>query len=423
MLRPVLAAYREAFSGLPRATWVLAAVCFVHRSGTMVLPFLALYLTTRRGMSPGEAGVVLSLYGVGSGIGAFWGGRLTDRFGARSVQVGSLVLAGVGFLLLGQLARPGAIRVACLLLAVAAEAFRPANSVAFANAVEPGRWTQAFALRRLAVNLGMTCGPALGGVLAARDYGLLFFVDAGTCLAAGALLAALPAGAPPALAAPERSGGRSPWSDPPFLVLLLACIAFASVLYQFVATFPLALREVHRLAEPQIGSVYAINTVMIVLVEMVLVRQLAHRRPLRVAAWGSLLFCGGFALLPLGRGYPFVAATVMVWTLGEMLSMPFFETVVAARGDERSRGSYLGSYSFAFSIAFAAAPLAGMALYERIGPVALFAGYGAIGVALWVALRALSGWLDPAPDASRAAATPAPPLAAAAVGAQEPPGP
>jgi predicted MFS family arabinose efflux permease len=423
MLRPVIAAYREAYSGLPRATWVLAAVCFVHRSGTMVLPFLALYLITRRGMSPGEAGVVLSLYGVGSGIGAFWGGRLTDRFGARVVQVASLVLAGVGFLLLGQLVRPGAIRVACLLLAIAAEAFRPANSVAFANAVEPGRWTQAFALRRLAVNLGMTCGPALGGVLAAREYGLLFLADGGTCLAAGGLLAALYRDSEPATASPARARGRSPWSDPPFLVLLLACTAFASVLYQFVATFPLALRQLHRLAEPQIGSVYAINTVMIVLVEMVLVRRLSHRRPLRVAAWGSLLFCGGFALLPLGRGYPFVAATVVVWTIGEMLSMPFFETVVAARGDERSRGSYLGSYNFAFSVAFAGAPIAGMALYERIGPVTLFAGYGAIGVALWVALRAVSRWLDPAAPGATPLSTPAAPPAPAAVAAREPSGP
>jgi predicted MFS family arabinose efflux permease len=394
MLRPVLDAYRDAFSGLPRAAWVLAAVCFVHRSGTMVMPFLALYLTARRGMTPGEAGVVLSLYGVGAGVGAFWGGRLTDRFGPLRVQVASLALAGVGFLLLGQLDRPALIRIAAFLLATAAEAFRPANSVAFAAAVEPVRWTQAFTLQRLAFNLGMTCGPALGGVLAARDYGLLFQVDGGTCLAAAALLAALGRSPLPAAASTEGAAGLSPWRDGPFLVFLAACTAFASVLYQFFATFPLALRELHRLAEPQIGSVYAINTVIIVLFEMILVRRLSRRRPLATAAWGALLFCGGLAMLPLARGYAFVAFTVVVWTVGEMLTLPFFQTVVAARGDERSRGSYLGSYSFAFSVAFAGAPLAGMALYELIGPVALFAGYGAIGAGLWVALRALSPRLD-----------------------------
>jgi predicted MFS family arabinose efflux permease len=421
MLRPVLTAYREAFSGLPRATWVLAAVCLVHRAGTMVLPFLALYLTARRGMTPGEAGLVLSLYGIGSGVGAFWGGRLTDRFGPRHVQMASLVLAGLGFLLLGQLDRPGTIRAAALLLATAAEAFRPANSVAFANAVEPGRWSQAFALRRLAINLGMTCGPALGGVLAARDYGLLFLVDGGTCLAAGALLAALYRPAAPTLAERSRTGGRSPWRDGPFLGLLLACTTFAAVLYQFFATYPLALRDLHRMPEPQIGSVYAINTVLIVLVEMVLVRQLSRRRPLAVAAWGGLLFCGGFALLPFGHGYAFVAATVVVWTVGEMLTMPFLETVVASRGDERSRGSYLGSYNFAFSVAFAGAPLLGMALYERVGPRILFAGCGLLGIVLWLGLRALARWLEPAAagaaDDAATPASPAPPLAPAAAAA------
>jgi predicted MFS family arabinose efflux permease len=80
-MRRLLAAYREAYSGIPRGPWVLAAVCFVNRCGTMVLPFLALYLTSQRGFSPAGAGMVLSLYGVGSGVGAFYGGRLTDRLG------------------------------------------------------------------------------------------------------------------------------------------------------------------------------------------------------------------------------------------------------------------------------------------------------------------------------------------------------
>src|SRR5258705_13216290 len=83
-MRGVVNAYRDAYSGLPRATWVLAAVCFVNRCGTMVLPFLMLYLTSQRGFSAAASGVVLSLYGVGAGGGAVSGGVLTDWLGARS---------------------------------------------------------------------------------------------------------------------------------------------------------------------------------------------------------------------------------------------------------------------------------------------------------------------------------------------------
>ncbi len=389
-MRRLLAAYREAYRGLPRCNWVLAAVCFVNRAGTMVLPFLALYLTSRRGLSTTAAGVVLSLYGAGAGVGTFWGGRLSDRFGPKHVQVASLGLAGLGFVLLGQLEGTTAIRLVVFALAVANEAFRPANSAAFAAQAPRERWTQAFSLRRLALNLGMTCGPALGGVLAAHDYGLLFLVDGGTCILAAVLLALLDRSPAPAGARVKPPAAASPWRDGAFLALLGVAVTYSAVLYQFFSTYPLALRELHHLREPQIGSVYAINTVLIVVCEMLLVRRLAGRPPLRIAAWGMLFFCGGFALLPFGRGYLFVAATVVVWTLGEMLTMPFLETTVAERGDPQTRGAYLGTYSFAFSISFAGAPLLGAYLYQHFGPMPLFAGFGAVGALNWLALRALA---------------------------------
>ncbi len=404
----MLAAYREAYSGLPRATWVLAAVCFVNRCGTMVLPFLMLYLTSQRGFSAFGGGVVVTLYGIGAGVGAFCGGVLTDRLGAKRVQVASLAFAGLGFLLLGQLRAPLWIQLAAFALGAVNESFRPANGAAFAAAVRPEQVTQALTLRRLALNLGMSCGPMLGGFLAARDYAWLFHVDGGTCLLAAGLLAVLDRSPAPALfATAETVPASSPWRDGAFLMLLLLVAGHATVLYQFFSTYPLALHELHGLPEPQIGGVYLINTLLIVALEMVLVQRLALAAPLRVAAWGMLLFAGGFALLPFGRGYTFVAATVVVWTFGEMLTMPFLETVAAGRGDARSRGRYLGAFNLAYAVSFAAAPALGAWIYQRFGAVPLFAGIGAVGVAMWLGLRALSPRLarprsEDGPDAADA---------------------
>ena len=412
MLRPVLHAYRDAFTGLPRGAWVLAAVCFVHRSGTMVLPFLALYLTTRRGFSAAEAGLVLSLYGLGSGAGAFLGGQATDRWGTHRVQAASLALAGVGLFVLGRLETRAAILVAMPFVAIAAEAFRPANSTAFAEQAPPERWSQAFAVRRLAVNLGMTLGPGIGGLLAARDYQLLFVVDAITCgLAAGLLVVAGRSPAQPrpvlAAAAGPALAPRSPWRDPPYLALLGLTLCLQLVFMQVLSTYPLALRDLHAFTEPMTGSVYAINTVLIVLFEMVLVRRLASLPPLEVARWGALLMCGGFALLPFGHGYLFVALTVVVWTAGEMTTLPFFETVAAGRGDDRSRGRYLGAYNLAIALSFGLAPLIGTVIYERAGAVAFWSGCGALGVLVWAAMRPVARWLA-ASRAAEAAAEPRP---------------
>ena len=91
MLRTVVRSYRDAFSGIPRQVWVLASCLFVNRLGMMVLPFLELYLTDERRLGIEEAGRLVALYGVGSILGVTCGGWLTDRFGARRVQLASLV--------------------------------------------------------------------------------------------------------------------------------------------------------------------------------------------------------------------------------------------------------------------------------------------------------------------------------------------
>jgi predicted MFS family arabinose efflux permease len=395
----LLRAYRDGFSGLPRGVWLLALVCFVQRSGTMVLPFLALYLTSSRGFSTAEAGRALMLYGVGSGIGTLVVGQLTDRFGALRMMALTLTLAGVGLLVLGQLETRLAIVLAVPVVALVAEGFRPASSTAFTQQAPPERWSQAFALRRLAINLGMTCGPAVGGLLAAHDYRLLFVVDGATCFLAAAVLL-IGAWATGAAAAPLRpipvvkqaapTTLRSPWADRPYLGLMACYFALSLVFLQLLSTYPIALRDLHGFTPPMVGSIFAINTILIVFCEMLLVKRLAHARPLVVAAWGSLLLGGGFALLPLGRGYLFVALTVVVWTIGEMTTLPFLETTAAARGEDATRGRYLGAYNFAFALGFGFAPLLGTAIYERVGPVAFWAGCGAVGVAIFAGLRLLA---------------------------------
>jgi hypothetical protein len=160
------------------------------------------------------------------------------------------------------------------------------------------------------------------------------------------------------------------------------------------------LRDLHAFTEPMTGSVYAINTVLIVVCEMLLVRRLAAARPLAVAGWGGLLLCGGFGLLPFGHGYLFVALTVVIWTAGEMLTMPFLETVAAGRGQDATRGRYLGAYNLSFALAFGLAPLVGTWLYERLGAVPFWSGCGALGLVVWAGLRLvaprLAGGVRPA---------------------------
>ena len=87
----IISIYVDSFAGLNRSVWLLSFIMFINRAGAMVLPFMSLYLTKSLNFSLTEAGYVMAAYGVGSILGAYLGGQLTDRFGFYHVQLYSLI--------------------------------------------------------------------------------------------------------------------------------------------------------------------------------------------------------------------------------------------------------------------------------------------------------------------------------------------
>jgi MFS family permease len=132
--------------------------------------------------------------------------------------------------------------------------------------------------------------------------------------------------------------------------------------------------------------------VVIVLFEMVLVHGLQARDPVRVVGVGAVFTCIGFGLLPLGQGFAFVAGTVLVWTVGEMLSFSVASAAIANRANDANRGRYLGYYTLVFAVALVLAPLTGTWVYERLGYAALWYGCAALalplGAGFWAVARA-----------------------------------
>ncbi|HEY9177775.1 MAG TPA: MFS transporter, partial [Flavipsychrobacter sp.] len=122
--------YLDAYMGLSPSAWWLSVVMLVNRMGTMVLPFMTLYMTESRGVSISKAGFVMTMFGLGAICGAFIGGKLTDKFGFYYIQLFSLFGGGVMFLVLSQVTDYNTILLVTFLLSFVNEAFRPANASA-----------------------------------------------------------------------------------------------------------------------------------------------------------------------------------------------------------------------------------------------------------------------------------------------------
>jgi predicted MFS family arabinose efflux permease len=397
VIRSILRLYRDAFAGLGRDVWLVSIVLLVNRAGTMVLPFITLYLTEQRGLTVALAGRLLSLYGLGAVAGAYIGGWMCDRVGSVRAQQISLIATGVGYLGFIWLRDLTAISVALFLLALVAESFRPSAMAAIGVRAAPEAQGRADALARLAANVGMSIGPAIGGFLATRTYGLLFVVDACTCWMAAIVLFLLPKVLPSSAAAESTStaaASRSPWRDGPFLLLMLLVVGMATVIFQIFGTLPLYFRRAYGLSTATIGLLLALNSGLLVLFEMIMVHRIERYRRMTMIGLGAFLLCLGFGMMPFGTSIPFAAVTIAVWTFGEMFSLPMMNAVVASRASAEQRGRYMGVYTMAFAVAFVISPAAGTYIFDRFGGDYVWYSIAALAPLMFIAARALGRCFD-----------------------------
>ena len=377
--------YFYSYTGLPKAAWLLALVILINRSGSIVLFFMTLYLTHELSFSISQAGQIISAYGIGSLIGCYLGGYLSDKWDAKHVQLASLILSGIGLSIFCYLKTFEAIAITAMLLAIVTDAFRPANHTAMAQVCPPEIRTRGYALSRLAVNFGVAVGPVLGGFLAQINYSYLFWVDALTCLIAAILFWLLfhhQKFLAIHQAKKEEKLYRSPWRDGHFLFMLGLILLLGLVFFQLLNTWPLFLRDHYSLVEHNIGFLFTINAILILLIEMPLMRRLESFNSIPIIAIGSFLICCGFGLLQFGNTLLFASVTVIIWTCGEILTLPLSATFIANRAPDAIRGNYMGLFTFTYAVAMVIGPAAGARVYDTLGPDVLWKSVFFIGIVL-----------------------------------------
>ncbi|OOQ60828.1 MFS transporter [Mucilaginibacter pedocola] len=384
---PILQLYKQAYSGLSRNNWYLSIVMLINRSGTMVVPFLTIYCVQQLHFSVTQAGYIMALFGVGSIIGAYFGGWLSDRVGFYDMQTGALLTGGLMFILLGFQHTFVTLGIGTFILSFCNESFRPANSMAIAYYSKPENKTRSYSLHRLAVNLGWAVGAATGGFLASINYHILFWVDGCTnILAALILLKLMPRSGyqKPKKAARAASGNSSAYKDKTYLLFIGLTTLFNICFFQFFIIEPVFYKLEWHFNESFIGFLLALNGIIIAMVEMVMINYLEGKRhPLIYIASGVMVTASGFVLLNF---LPPVAASgilvVVIITLGEMLSMPFGTSFWVARSAEHNRGQYAALYTMSWSAAQVIAPALGSQVIRLAGFSSLWYLLGIICVAV-----------------------------------------
>jgi MFS family permease len=379
-------------AGLPAPFWWLWLGTLVNRAGTFVEPFFLLYLTGPRHESARTAGLVLTAWGVGSVLSAPLGGYLTDRFGRRATLGFSLAVTAAALMGLGLARNLALITVLGFAVGTVGDMYRPAATAAIADVVAAPSRERAYALQFWAINLGFSISSVAAGLLLHVGFGTLFVLDALTTLAFGVLaLRFIPETRPQASAEQPRARLADPLrllgSDRLLLGCALVVLVYAILYSQVTVVLPLAIRHAG-LSASVFGYVVAVNGIAIIVLQPFAIGWL-ERVPRRLTLPGGVALVGvGLATTVLCHTAWQFAASVLLWTLGEIAVSGSFQALIAALAPEHMRGRYAGAVGLAWGAAGLAAPLLGTTGYSYspalTGCACVAAGIVAAAGQVWV---------------------------------------
>jgi predicted MFS family arabinose efflux permease len=321
----------------------------------MVIPFLSLYLTEDQGLSLSQVGIIMSCFGLGSVVGSWLGGKLTDAFGYYKVMWGSLFFSGILFIALQYIDGFVGLCFGVFSLLVVADTFRPATFVALSAYSKPENRTRSVSLIRLAINLGFSAGPALAGIIIETSgYSSLFWIDGGSCIAAAFLLMLFLH--PKKATATEtyvNTNPKSVYTDLPYWVFFAAMALFAFCFVQYFSTVPLYYHQDRNLSEFTIGILLGMSGFLIFIFEMPLVKYLEKWTWTKTShvMTGFVLTAFSFLVLNLGGWIGMVAIGLVLMAFGEMIAFPFSNAFAMDRANRGKQGEYMALYTISFSLA------------------------------------------------------------------------
>lgn len=384
--------YFNSFKGFSKEVWILATITFINRAGTMVLPFLSKYLKENLGFTLSEVGWIMVCFGIGSMLGSWIGGKLSDKIGFYKIMIFSLLTSGFLFILLQFVTSFFGLCIAMVLLMTVADMFRPAMFVSLGTYAKPENRVRAFTLVRLSVNLGFAAGPAIGGLIIINlGYSWLFWVDGISCILAiltfWVLIKEKKAIKTQEDLQEEANAPKTIFKDKPFLLLIGSSFCVSVIFFQLFTTLPLYHKDFYNLNEFQTGILMATNGLIIFLFEMPLVSYVEKIKynKVKIILYGTILFTLSFYILIFQSLIGVLWISLVLLTVGEMLSFPFFNAVALSRAPKGQQGKYMGIFTMSFSVGHIFSSKMGMEIIDNYNYVTNWFIMGCIGaISVWL---------------------------------------
>jgi len=376
---------KNSYKEYPNPFKVLILASFIDMlGGFLLMPFFAIYITSRFGVGMTQVGFLFTIFSAGNIFGGMIGGALADKYGRRSMLLIGLMVSGVGNILMGLIDNLRVFFILAAILGIMGNFGGPARQAMVVDLLPSEKQAEGFGLMRIAMNLAATAGPILGGFLATQSYMLLFIFDALSSLITAVIVFAVipetkpekPEGKPEESVMSTIAGYKTVLKDGVYMLFLSVSAIMVIVYMQMNSTLSVFLRDVHGFPLQSFGLLLSMNALMVVLFQFWITKKISKYAPMKVISIGALFYVVGFGMYGfISAVYLFFIAMIII-TIGEMIVTPIQQTAVATFAPEDKRGRYMAVFGFHWAIPNLFGVLLAGLVMENIGPnwVWYFAG-------------------------------------------------
>jgi MFS family permease len=379
-----------------RVVFLAAARLIVTAGYSMVMPFLAMYLAVDR-VPKVPVVVIGAIWMVAGGAGALsqWiAGEIGDRIGRRSLMLGAMWLRAANLAAMGYAISSHAPIVFIALLTVANAVLRgffdPVAAAFVADLTPPNLRLAAYSLQRVGINIGWAGGPAAAAFAAGASYATLFYASVPLTVIAALALSRMKE--PPATA-PRRSFTLSELlsfaRDRRLLGFLAATISFFILQVQLYQTISIYAARVLGLGRPEMGTVYALNGVMVALLQLPAVSTIQRLSPIGAIVAGSCGYALAYGAVGLVHGQVGLCLCIAAVTLAEIVTAPAQQATITHLAPIGRVGAYMGLFGLAQVVGQSTGPLIGTTLLAVLPPRAAWFALALFGVAAAIGYRKL----------------------------------
>jgi MFS family permease len=374
--------FRNVLNEYSKTFWLIILAMFIDQLGGMLIfPFFGLYITSKYNVGMTEVGVLFTIFAVTGVFGSFIGGALTDKFGRKIIIIFGLIVSAASSLLLAFAPNLNFIYLAGAMVGLLGNMSGPAHQAMIADVLPEDKRADGFGILRIIANLAVVIGPAIGGLLAARSYTLLFIIDVITSvITAFIFYLYVPETKPEAI--PEKDGKIGEEQsigeiltgylqvvkDRIYVVYIVASLLMALAYMQMNTTLSVFLRDVHGIPDRGYGLLLSLNAAMVVLFQFWITRKIKRFAPMKIMAWGMVIYAVGFTMYGFVATTLFFVIAMVIITIAEMLVSPTGQAIVAKLSPEDMRGRYMAVYGFSWIIPTAVGPLAAGIIMDNYNP-------------------------------------------------------